>query len=255
MGGASLLSLLRAVAAPARDFIFPPLCFACSSRLSDSESRLCNSCWQSIEHVRPNDETVRILRERFSADGFIDEFYSCYYFEERGAFQHLVHSLKYNSITLFGVELGNHIGLMLRENVDVRSIGGIVPIPLHKLKERERGYNQSEYICRGISAAIHKPVAAKLVKRSKYTVSQTHLNADERKKNVGDAFDIQPQHLEAMKNKCFLVVDDVITTGSTIQSIAKLLKEAGAAKVIAASAALAKLEKSAFNSEKETVRT
>jgi len=241
MGGPSLSELLRAVAAPVRDFIFPPLCFSCSARLTDTESRLCNACWRSIERVQPSDETVRILRERFSAQGNIDEFFSCYYFEEQGAFQHLVHSLKYNAVTLFGVELGRHIGATLNENIDVRSIEGIIPIPLHKLKQRERGYNQSEYLCKGISAVIRRPVAAALVRRSKYTISQTHLNADERKKNVGDAFDIQPQQLEGIKGKCFLVVDDVITTGSTIQSIAKLMKDAGAARVIAASAALAKL--------------
>ena len=89
MGGSSLSTVLRAIAAPARDFIFPPLCFSCSARLTDTESRLCNSCWQSIERVHPDDDTVRLLRERFSAEGFIDEFYSCYYFEERGFFNTL----------------------------------------------------------------------------------------------------------------------------------------------------------------------
>ena len=243
MGGLSLSALLRAVAAPARDFVFPPLCFSCNARLTDTESRLCSSCWQSIEHVDANDETVLILRDRFSAEGFIDEFYSCYYFEESGVFQHLVHSLKYNAITLFGVELGKHIGVMLNENVDVHSIDGIVPIPLHKLKQRERGYNQSEFLCKGISSIIQRPVVSTLVTRLKNTVSQTHLTADERKKNVGDAFDIRGQKRDGVKGKTFLIVDDVITTGSTIQSLAKLLKDAGAGKVIAASAALAKLEK------------
>lgn len=243
MGGPSLSELLHAVAAPLRDFVFPPLCFVCSSRLTDTESRLCHSCWRTIEHVHADDETVRLLRERFSAEGCIDDFYSCYYFEESGVFQHLVHSLKYNAMTLFGIELGKHIGMMLKENVDVHSIDGIIPIPLHKLKQRERGYNQSEFICRGISAVIRRPVVSSLVKRSKNTVSQTHLTADERKKNVGEAFDIYPHERERVEGKTFLVVDDVITTGSTIQSLAKLLKDAGAAKVIAASAALAKLEK------------
>ncbi len=242
MGGSSLFTVLRAMAAPARDFIFPPLCFSCSARLLDTESRLCSSCWQSIERVHADDETVRILRERFSAEGHINEFYSCYYFEESGVFQQLVHSLKYNAITLLGVELGKHIGLMLKENINVQSVDGIVPVPLHKLKQRERGYNQSEFICRGISAAIRRPVVSTLVKRSKNTVSQTHLTADERKKNVGSAFSLQPSGKDTVNGKTFLVVDDVITTGSTIQALAKLLKDAGAARVIAVSAALAKLQ-------------
>jgi len=241
MGGRSLSTLLRAIAAPAKDFIFPPLCFSCAARLTDTESRLCNSCWGSIEPVHSDDETVRILRARFSAEGYIDEFYSCYNFEESGVFQRLVHSLKYNATTVVGVELGRHVGLLLKENIDVQSIEVIVPIPLHKAKQRERGYNQSEFICTGISAVIQRPVVSALVKRSKNTVSQTHLTADERRKNVGDAFGINVKKRDGVKEKTFLIVDDVITTGSTIQSLAKLLKDAGAAKVIAASAAMAKL--------------
>jgi len=242
MGGPSLYTLLHTLAAPAKDFIFPPLCFSCNTRLTDTESRVCSSCWSSIEHIHPDDDTVRLLRQRFSAEGFIDEFHSCYYFEEKGVFQHLVHSLKYNAITLFGVELGRHIGIMLKENIDVQSIDGIIPVPLHKLKQRERGYNQSEFICRGISLIIHRPVVSALVIRSKNTTSQTHLSADERKQNVGGAFEIHSREKDNVKGNTFLVVDDVITTGSTIQSLAKLLKDAGAAKVIAASAALAKLQ-------------
>ena len=103
-------------------------------------------------------------------------------------FNTLVHSLKYNAMTLFGVELGKHIGVMLKENVDVHSVDGIIPIPLHQLKQRERGYNQSEFLCKGISAVIQRPVVSTLVKRSKNTVSQTHLTAEERKKNVGRRF-------------------------------------------------------------------
>ncbi|MGA7160882.1 MAG: ComF family protein [Bacteroidota bacterium] len=237
-------ALVRAVSAPFRDFIFPPLCFSCNARLKETESRVCNSCWSSIEHIHSDDDTVQVLRQRFSDEGSIDEFYSCYYFEEKGVFQHLVHSLKYSAITLFGVELGRHIGIMLRENIDVHSIDAVIPIPLHKLKQRERGYNQSEFICKGISLVIERPVVSTLVMRSKNTVSQTHLTADERKKNVGGAFEIRDAKKGFLKAKTILIVDDVITTGSTIQSLAKLLKDAGVAKVIAASAALAKLETS-----------
>ncbi len=243
MGGPSLSALLRAVAAPARDFVFPPLCFSCNARLTDTESRLCISCWRSIEHVHAGDDTVRILRERFSAEGSVDDFYACYYFEEHGALQHLVHSLKYNAVTKFGVELGEHIGRLLTENTDTASIDGIVPIPLHRLKQRERGYNQSQCLCEGIAAVIKRPIASTLVWRAKYTVSQTHLTADERKKNVGNAFVVRPNDRSAVRGKSFLVVDDVMTTGSTVQSLAKLLKDCGSSKVIAASAALAKLEK------------
>ena len=228
---------------PFKDFFFPPLCFSCNARLSMGESRLCSSCWQSIRAVKRDDYTVRILSERFAAEGFIDEFYSTYYFEERGVFQKLVHSLKYDGITVFGAELGRRLGEHLRQETDVRSIDAISPIPLHKLKLRERGYNQCESICRGIALVIDRPVDTTLVQRFKNTVSQTHLTADERKNNVGDAFEVGADKKETLRGSTILVVDDVITTGSTIQSVARMLKESGAAKVIAASAALAMLGK------------
>lgn len=242
MSMGALHRLVLTVASPLKDFFFPPACFTCSNRLADTESRVCNSCWISIESIHNADYTVQVLRERFSTEGSIDEFYSCYYFQDSGVFQKIVHSLKYDSITAFGVELGIHVGRMLMKQIDGNSIDALIPIPLHKLKQRERGYNQSEFLCKGISRVLHCPVELSLVTRSKNTVSQTHLNAEERKENVGDAFEISSDKRDFVAGKTFLVVDDVITTGSTIQSVARVLKDAGAEKVIAASAALAKLE-------------
>ena len=235
------ISLLHDCITPFKDFCFPPLCFSCNARLTLRESRVCSACWNSIRRVQSDDYTVRILKERFAAEGFIDEFYSKYYFEERGVFQNLVHSLKYESITIFGAELGRHLGEHLLEEMDVNMIDAIIPIPLHKMKLRERGYNQSESICRGISQVTARPVDSNVLRRYKNTVSQTHLSADERKNNVGDAFEVAAGKEGTLERATVLVVDDVITTGSTIESVAKLLKKSGAAKVVAASAALAML--------------
>jgi ComF family protein len=227
---------------PVKDFFFPPLCFSCNNRLADTESRVCLTCWQSIEKIHPDDYTVHVMRERFLEDGTIDEFYSCYYFQEGGVFQKLVHSLKYDAITKFGIELGEHVGAMMKAQTDVCAIDALVPVPLYKLKQRERGYNQSESLCQGIAQVLLRPVALSLVKRLKNTVSQTHLSAEERNQNVGDAFEVSPLKRHLVQGKTLLIVDDVITTGSTIQSVARVLKSAGAARVIAASAAIAKLD-------------
>lgn len=228
---------------PLKDFFFPPICFSCQQRLRDTESRVCTACWQKIRRVNRDDYTVRILRDRFSEEGSIDEFYSCYYFEEQGVFQKLVHSLKYDAITFFGEELGRRIGALLKQEADVQTIHIILPVPLHRLKLRERGYNQSDYLCRGISAELGRPTELSLIQRCKNTVTQTHLNAEERRKNVGNAFEIHSARHAFVEGKTLLVVDDVITTGSTIQAMARVLKDAGAAKVVAASAALAMLGK------------
>ena len=232
-------NLWRNCVTPVTDFFFPPLCFSCSTRLTEAESRLCSACWGAIKCVGPDDYTVRILSDRFAIEGSVDEFHSAFYFEEKGVFQRVVHSLKYDAITVFGVELGKRIGEVLKQRTDIRAIDAIIPIPLHRIKLRERGHNQSESLCRGISSVIRSPVSMTLVKRSKNTVSQTHLTAEQRKNNVGDAFEIVEGASALLRGSTILVVDDVITTGSTIQAVGRVLKESGAAKVIAASAALA----------------
>jgi ComF family protein len=234
-------SLLLDTIIPFKEFFFPPLCFSCNARLSAGESRVCGACWRSIRRVGRDDYTVRVLKDRFAAEGSIDEFYSAYYFEEQGVFQRLVHSLKYEAITKFGIELGVRLGKYLKEEVDVRRIDAIIPIPLHRMKLRERGYNQSESICKGISTVIERPVDLALLQRSKNTVSQTHLTADARRINVGDAFEVRNREKSLPGNSTMLIVDDVITTGSTIEAVARILKHAGAQRVIAASAALAML--------------
>jgi len=111
----------------------------------------------------------------------------------------------------------------------------IIPVPLFKLKEVERGYNQSYYIAKGISQVISIPIANKFVKRVKNTISQTTLNYEERKENLDRAFILQKR--ENIKSKRAIIVDDVITTGATVSEIAKVLKENGAEKVFALSVA------------------
>lgn len=227
---------------PLRDFLFPPLCFSCNERLSDGETRLCASCWNSLETVGEGDRTVQVLRKRFCESEVIDDFVSCYYFEHGGVLQKIAHSLKYQAITKFGRELGERLGEKIASSGNFNDVDGIIPVPLHKVKRRERGYNQSEFICKGIAKELNTPVLPSLVQRKKHTISQTQLNAEERAKNVADAFEIKERMMTSVSGKTFLIVDDVITTGATIQSMARVLKGAGAKKIYAASAALAKLE-------------
>ncbi len=227
---------------PLRDFFFPPLCFSCNAKLPDNENRLCSTCWNSIEPIGDEDRTVKVLRERFCEGGVIHDFVSCYYFEHDGVLQKIAHSLKYQAVTVFGRELGRHLGEKIATCGNFTDIDAIIPVPLHRLKRRERGYNQSEFISRGIADVLDKPILASLIQRKKNTISQTHLTAEERAKNVEDAFEIPKKAMPAVKGKIFLLVDDVITTGATIQSMARVLKEAGAKKIYVGSAALAKLE-------------
>jgi ComF family protein len=115
----------------------------------------------------------------------------------------------------------------------------LVPIPLHRRKLRERGYNQAELIADGMSEVAGIPVRTDLVRRKKVTQTQTMLSLEERKKNMDDAFEVVPVAIRNLENKTCILVDDVITTGSTIISCARELRAAGASRTVAASSALA----------------
>lgn len=220
---------------PIKDFLFTVECFHCGERLHDSESRICQQCWSSLSKVGENDFTFRVLKDRFSEGKVVDDFVTLYYFEKNKLLQSLAHSLKYEEVTAFGFELG----VQLAEKLQNIEFDCIIPVPLNKRKERERGYNQSDFVAQGIASVIKVPVISDIVHRIKYTVTQTKLNAEQRKENLAEAF--QVMNSVRIQNKSILIVDDIITTGSTIQELAKVLKNSGATNIIAGSAGLAKL--------------
>lgn len=220
--------------------IFPHLCLSCEEELESGEKYLCIRCWRSILRVSPGDRTVGVLLERYEERAFISRLFSPYFFEEQGALQVMIHGLKYEGFTALGIELGRKVGeLILREHLPFRC-DCVVPVPLHRSKQRERGYNQSEYVARGIAGMLgirRREIHA--VKRIRATPSQTHLTVDGRKRNIQDAFRVvRPGKL---KGYHVLIVDDVITTGATIAECARVIEEAGAASVAVASVALARL--------------
>jgi len=168
----------------------------------------------------------------------LNDLLSCYVFEKEGPFQHITHALKYQEYKSLGQELGKRIGrLVLDWNMkpDI-----IIPVPLHRIKHRERGYNQSEFIAQGIALVIGKPVVLNAVRRKRYTQTQTKLNHEERRQNMKDAFEVDRRASSQLKGKNCLLVDDIITTGATMNSCARRILAAGATSIIAASAALAK---------------
>jgi len=218
-----------------KDFLFVTTCFHCNEQLKNDEQRICHRCWNELSFVGEDDYTYKVLQERFAMENAVDEFYTLYYFEKGKLLQSLAHSLKYEEITSFGFELGQRLSVKIRS----KHIDFIVPVPLNKRKERERGYNQSDFIAHGLASVIHVPVMTNLVQRVKYTITQTHLNAEQRKSNIAEAFAVK--NGDTIHGKNILIVDDIITTGSTIQELGKVLKAGGAKMIIAGSAGLAKL--------------
>ena len=163
--------------------------------------------------------------------------FSCFVFKKDCPFQHIAHALKYKEYKSIGIDLGNRIGRAMNKwNVKADIL---IPVPLHRIKYRERGYNQSDFIASGISSVVGKPVVLNALRRTRYTQTQTKLNIEERQKNMEYAFELVPHSSKILSGKKCLLVDDIITTGATTNSCAKVILSAGAVKIIAASAALA----------------
>ena len=234
-----MTTFARNLVALLRDFIYPPLCFVCQRRMDNADARVCAECWSSFPPFRGSDAVGLELHHRFMENGAIADFLSCYYFEKEGRLQEVIHLLKYGGVRSMGVMLGRDVGRLMLQRREYSEADCIVPVPLHKLKQRERGFNQSEMICVGISEVTGIPVNAKLIARTKYTASQTKLTLRERAMNVNDAFAIVPHRQDCVKEKKIILVDDVITTGSTIGACATVLVKAGAKVVLAASTAVA----------------
>jgi ComF family protein len=234
------LHIARSILEPLLQFVYPPLCLSCGETLEGRERLVCESCWQSIETVHAEDDTYRQFLAKLTGDGIISGLFSPFYFEKEGKLQAIIHGLKYQGYASLGVKAGRKVGELMEAASASPKADLLLPVPLHPLKKRERGYNQSELICQGIEQVTGIPVRTDLLRRRKYTVSQTQLSLEERKENVGDAFEVNEKKREDIAGKSFILVDDVITTGSTINACAQALATAGAKSVRVASIALAK---------------
>ena len=218
-------SFLRA----AVDFIYPPACPACG-RPMEGDAVMCPACSESLMR------TGRAVRQGSPAEflhlpGELHFDFILTAWDYSAELEKLVHRVKYER----GLRLGVCLGSMMAEIMVSRLPAGdprcfLSPVPLHRIRKRERGYNQSEILCRGISRVWGMPVRCDVLERIKNTKSQTRMSAEKRQDNVKGVFRVRSP--EAVCGRCILLVDDVITTGATMNGCSRVLKEAGAAAVI-----------------------
>ncbi len=216
------------------DFFIPRFCIVCNTFLNTKEQFICKDCEKTIQLLNTTLLKSEFNR-KFSSENLIDDYTSLFLFEEGKVIQQLIHALKYDKKFKIGIFLGKKLAMVKLDIIKSWKADFIIPVPLFNLKKVERGYNQSYYIAKGINKATSIPIANKIVKRIKNTISQTTLNYEERKENLNSAFVIKRKN--TIKSKRTIIVDDVITTGATVTEIAKVLKEHGADKVFALSVA------------------
>ena len=211
------------------DFIsllFPRLCYACGNHLLRNENLICTECYVVIPRTNYHLAENNPVEQLFWGRCMIEKAAAFSYFNKGSRIRNLIHSLKYKGIKEIGFELGKIYGLSLTSSGFTKDIDIIIPVPLHPSKERIRGFNQSEIISQGIAGASALPVDNNTLKRITVSATQTKRSRFERWTNVEGIFSVTDPL--AIMGKHVLLVDDVITTGSTIESCAnELLKIEG----------------------------
>ncbi|CUS96850.1 ComF family protein [Candidatus Kryptobacter tengchongensis] len=233
-----LLSTIKFFLDSILDFIFIYECEICHRHLEDKRMIICSECIHKIERVEPVD-IERTFTTKFRSDGYISKAFACFYFKDESIIQTLIHELKYQNKPSIGILLGEIVGNSVKNDPDFISSDALIPVPLHKIRLRERGYNQSELISKGINRVTGINLINDLLIRVRNTQTQTKLNLEQRKENVKDAFKVKDKYKNFVPWRKFIVVDDVITTGSTVNQCAKALVDAGASRVLALSIAIA----------------
>lgn len=208
---------------------FPHLCCVCKKRLSQHEKHICLDCLAQLPktnyHNQPENRLVDFFAGRFS----FQRAAAFAYFVKGGSIQQIVHELKYNNNAELGVFMGELCGATLKNGDFISDIDFLVPVPLHPKRQMQRGYNQAHEIAKGIAVKTTKQIDTTTLVRTVNNPSQTKNSRFERWANVEDVFSITDSTV--FENKHILLIDDVITTGSTIEACAKEILKCEGSKV------------------------
>jgi ComF family protein len=216
---------------------YPQLCITCGERLISQEKYLCMKCWFDIPISRFENENENKVAQLFWGRVQIEHATSYFNYRKGSRYQKLIHFIKYKGLKELGLETGRRFGDILAEAENFNQVDKIVPVPLHPKKHKKRGFNQSEWIALGISESLNKPMLENNLYRKIFTSTQTRKNRFERWQNVEGIFGIK--NPEEFENQHVLIVDDVVTTGSTLEACAYELLKVSGVKVSIATLAFA----------------
>jgi ComF family protein len=208
--------LLKEIKDALLHLVFPHVCEGCGTDNLQAEHLLCLRCLSSLPstnfHMHASNPIEKIFWGRIPVTSATSQ----YYFTKESMMQHLMHQFKYKGNKEVGTYLGKLMGWALVESNRFSFIDALVPLPLHRSREHKRGYNQATVLCEGISSILNKPVLKNVVIRREQTETQTKKGRIQRWQNMAGKFELaNPQ---AIKDKQVLLVDDVVTTGATLEA-------------------------------------
>lgn len=199
------------------NFFFPRQCLGCGKKLLLREEALCLQCLSELPKTHFLNTPGNEMECRLWAHPNIRRASSLYLYEKGGKVSRILHGMKYHHQPRLCQQMGRLLAAELLPTGFFEGIDFLVPVPLHPARQRQRGYNQSELLCRGISLLTGIPVRTDLLQRIHNNTTQTHKSSSERWQNTQGLFAAtQPPH--PLQNKHLLLVDDVFTTGATLSA-------------------------------------
>lgn len=232
------MTLLKRIATHTLDTLFPPRCFTCGELVGE-HGNLCATCWNGVDFIAA--PLCARCGVPFATDaGEQGECLPCLttppayataraVFRYEGASRRLITGYKYHDRTLATPMFARWLARAGAEQLAVAEV--VIPVPLHPLRLLRRRYNQSALLARELGKLADKQVLPAGLTRTRHTPQQTGLSREERQHNVQGAFTVPPRHHPQIRGRAVVLVDDVLTTGATLDACARALQEAGATAV------------------------
>ena len=212
------------------DLISPRLCVVCGNRLAVTEETLCSKCYLHLPRTDfANDLYENVMAKLFWGQIKLEKATALFYYEPHAETAQILYELKYKNHPEIGVVMGRMMAKELMKSGLFEDIDALVPVPLAKKREHERGYNQSLELAKGVSEVTHLPIANQVVRRTKFVDSQTHRGRWERNENVEGVFELVDG--DSLSGKHVLLIDDVVTTGATIIACAQEMQKASNVRI------------------------
>lgn len=216
---------------------YPHICTGCGSDILENDNLLCLKCLHDLPYTHFASFEGNPVEKYFWGRIPVTAGHSEFYFSKEFLIQHLIHQLKYKGDTQIGYYLGELMGKSMLESSRFHTIDALIPLPLYPDKEYKRGFNQAAIICNGISSVMNIPVLTGQVIRQRPTETQTRKHRTERWENVKGSFKLVNE--KALTNKHVLLVDDVVTTGATLEACGQVILKAENVKLSIATLAYA----------------
>ena len=217
---------------------YPDVCLCCKNNLITNELSICLECRNDLPTTNFCNEYHNFVEKTFFGRIPIDHATSLFYFSKNGKVQQLIHQLKYNNQQQVGVILGHWLGESIKDSSRFNSLDCIIPVPLHFKKQQKRGYNQLTKFGETLSLELGIPFYENILIKKSATKTQSKKNRIDRWRTIEDAFSMH--NYSDLSNKHILLIDDIITTGATLEACYLALKKCDNIKISIASMAFAK---------------